>query len=55
MELKDYKKLIKQAQTKQELQNITYKCLLEERQNINSKKYNNVIKCAIYREIKLGI
>ena len=53
MDLKEYKKLIKQAKSKQELQNITYRCLLEEGQNINSKKYNNVIKYAIYRELEL--
>ena len=55
MELKEYYNLIKKAQTKAELQNLTYLCLKEEGQTINSKKYNNVIKQAIKREIELGL
>ena len=55
MELKEYKQLIKNATTKAELQKITYNCLLENNQNMNSKKYNQVIKLAIYREIELGL
>lgn len=55
MELNEYKKLIKQAKTKQELQEITLLCLKETNQNINSKKYNQVIKEAINQEIKLGL
>lgn len=55
MELCEYKQLIKKATTKEELHNITYNCLLEESQNINSKKYNQVIKLAIMREIELEL
>lgn len=55
MEIKDYKKLIDKATTKDELQNITYKCLKEQGQTLNSKKYNKVVDLAIQRQIKLGI
>ena len=55
MELKEYKKLIKKATTKDELQNITYNCFLENGQSIISKKYNQVLKLAIMREIELGL
>ena len=55
MDLKDYKKLIKQATNKKELQQITYNCLLEDGQTLNSKKYNQVIKLAVMREMELCI
>ena len=55
MEIKEYKKLIDRATTKDELQNITYKCLQEKGQTLNSKKYNKVIDLAIQRQFKLGI
>ena len=55
MEIKEYKKLIDKATTKDELQNITYMCLKEQGQTLNSKKYNKVIDLAIQRQISLGI
>ena len=55
MEIKDYKKLIDKATTKEELQNITYKCLQEKGQTLMSSKYNKVVDLAIQRQIKLGI
>lgn len=55
MEIKEYKKLIDRATTKDELQNITYKCLQEKGQTLNSKKYNKVIDLAIQRQFRLGI
>ena len=55
MEIKDYKKLIDKAITKEELQNITYKCLQEEGETLTSKKYNKVVDLAIHRQISLGI
>ena len=55
MELKDYKNLINKAQSKEELQQITYNCLIEEGQTLTSKKYNKVINFAIHREIELGL
>ena len=54
MELKEYKQLIKKATTKDELQEITYMCLLETK-NMNSRKYNEVIKLAVRREFELGL
>lgn len=55
MEIKDYKKLIDKAKTKDELQSITYKCLQEQGQTLMSKKYNKVVDLAIQRQISLGI
>lgn len=55
MEIKDYKKLIDKATTKEELQNITYNCLQEKGETLMSKKYNKVVDLAIQRQIKLGI
>ena len=55
MELKDYKKLINKASSKDELQQIVYNCFLENGQSIISKKYNQVLKLAIMREIELGL
>ena len=55
MELKDYKKLISKATTREELQNITYNCLAGEAQTINSKFYNKVVTLAVQREIELGL
>ena len=55
MEIKDYKKLIDKATTKDELQNITYQCLKEDGQTLFSKKYNKVVDLAIHRQISLGI
>ena len=55
MELKDYKKLISKATTKEELQNITYTCLRDKTQTVNSKLYNKVVTLAVQREIGLGL
>ena len=55
MEIKEYKKLIDKATTKDELQNITYKCLQEKGQTLMSAKYNKVVDLAIQRQISLGI
>ena len=55
MEIKEYKKLIDKATTKDELQNITYKCLQEKGQTLMSSKYNKVVDLAIRRQISLGI
>ena len=55
MDIKDYKKLIDKATTKDELQNITYNCLKEQTQTLMSSKYNKVVDLAIHRQIKLGI
>lgn len=55
MEVKEYKKLIDKATTKDELQNITYQCLKEDGQTMMSKKYNKVVDLAITRQISLGI
>ena len=55
MEIKEYKKLIDKATTKDELQNITYKCLQEKGQTLMSSKYNKVVDLAIRRQISLGL
>ena len=55
MEIKDYKKMISKAKSKEELQNITLKCLKEEGQTLMSKKYNKVVDLAIQRQFELGI
>lgn len=53
MELKEYKKLICKATTQDELDNITYQCLKEQGQTLNSPKYNKVVDMAVRREIEL--
>lgn len=53
MELKEYKKLIMKATTEEELGNITYQCLKEQGQTLNSPKYNKVVDMAVRREIEL--
>lgn len=55
MELKDYKKLISKATTKEELLNITYTCLKDKTQTVDNKLYNKVVTLAVQREIELGL
>lgn len=49
--LKLYKDLIREAKTKKELEEISYRCFLHENLNI----YNKVLDLCIKREIELGI
>lgn len=49
--LKLYKDLIKYAKTKEELEEISYRCFLHE----DLKVYNKVLDLCIKKEIELGI
>ena len=57
MTLKDYKQLINQASTKEELRQISYKALLQDGNALSGKKslYNTVIDLCIRREETLGL
>ena len=57
MELKEYKKMIAKAQTKEELKQISYKALLEDNSESclfkSGSLYNKVVCLCISRELQL--
>lgn len=55
MELKEYQKIIKKAKSKDELQQISYKALRDDKEcTVFSKKYNKIVNMCIKREMELS-